>query len=284
MSAKPTPDHARVWAEIDSRPRSISRAAADDVWGGRHILKALALRQIKARYKQASIGIGWAVLRPVITAALFAAFVGHVVKIQSEGAPYMLFAMTGTVLWTFASTAIAAASEGVVTEAGLLRKIYFPREILPIAANLATMVDLVPSLAVLLVAAMFQGRPPGLAWLALPIPLALVVLATLGVGIALSALNVFYRDVRHILGFVMQLGLFATPVVYSLQAIPSRWRLAYGVANPVAAAIDGTRRIVLHGQAPDWTMTGLAIAWSVVVLLAGTALFLRLERGFADRV
>jgi lipopolysaccharide transport system permease protein len=188
------------------------------------------------------------------------------------------------VCWGFFSSASSTAMESIVADQVMLRKVYFPREIFPLAAVSAALVDLLPALATLIIAALAYGQTPTLAWLALPLPILLLVLSALVLGLTLSSLNVYYRDVRYVLPFVLQLGMFATPVVYSLSVVPSRWRLPYEIGNPVAAAIDSLRRIVVHGAWPQFTPLLAATAWALLATTGGYVLFKRLERGFSDRV
>jgi lipopolysaccharide transport system permease protein len=255
-----------------------------ELWSFRDVLSAFAVRQVKVKYKQAAIGIGWAVIQPLAAALLFAVFLGRVTHLPSEGVPYLLFALSGMVAWTYFAGAGGTAMESLVADQVLLRKVYFPREVLPIAAVLAGVIDLAPGLVILAVASVLYGLTPTLAWLLLPVPLLLLVLTAAAFGIGLSALNVYYRDIRYALPFVLQLGLFASPIVYSLDAVPHRFRLLYSTLNPVAAAIDGLRRIVLHGERPAASTTLAAFAFVTFALLASYSLFKRLERDFSDRV
>jgi lipopolysaccharide transport system permease protein len=242
------------------------------------------VRHVKVKYKQAAVGLGWAIIQPVLSAGLFAVFLGQVAHIGSEGAPYFLFALAGMVVWTYFSTSTGGAMESLIADQAMLRKVYFPREILPMAAVIAALVDLVPAIGVLLIASVAFGSIPTLWWLLLPIPLLIVVTTATALGLFLAAINVYYRDVRYALPFVLQLGLFASPVIYSLSRVPSRWRQSYTVLNPVAASIDGVRRIVLHREPLDWTVTLAALGWSILLLIGGYAVFKRLERSFSDRV
>ena len=270
--------------EIVSGPGRVSRAALEELWRFREVLWAFAVRQVKVRYKQAVIGIGWSVLQPVAAALLFAIFLGRYASVPSEGVPYLLFALAGLTVWTYFSNAAGSGSESLVANQSLLRKVYFPREVLPLATIGAALIDLAVGVCVLTVAAALYGFWPELTWVALPLPLLVAVVAAAAFAVGLSAVNVYYRDVRHALPFVLQVGLFATPVVYSLSVLPAAWRDWYAVLNPVAGAVDGVRRIVLHDTWPDMAVTLGALAWSTILLLAAYALFKRLERGFADRV
>ncbi len=270
--------------EITGGPGRLTTATVAELWAFREVLWAFLVRQLKVRYKQAAVGVAWAALQPVLAAVLFAIFLGRYANIASEGVPYLLFALAGMVAWTYFSSAAASGSESLVANQSLLRKLYFPREVLPLAAVGAASLDLGIGVGVLAVAAALYGIWPELPWVALPLPLLVAFVAASAFAVGLSALNVYYRDVRHALPFVLQVGLFATPVVYSLDVIPAAWREWYAIANPVAAAVDGVRRIVVHGTWPDLSTTLGALAWSAVLLVVAYALFKRLERGFADRV
>jgi lipopolysaccharide transport system permease protein len=262
----------------------LSRESLRELWIFREVLWAFAVRQVKVKYKQAAVGVGWAVLQPVVSAALFALFLGRFAGVASEGVPYLLFALAGMVPWMYFSSAGSSAMESLITDQALLRKVYFPRDILPLAAVGAGLVDFGPGLLTLLVAAGLYGIAPSVAWLALPLPILILILAAAALGLGLSGLNVYYRDVRYALPFVLQIGLIVSPVVYSLDAIPEQWRTTYAILNPLAAAIDGVRRIVTHRAWPDMGITFGALAWSAFLLLLAYALFKRLERGFSDRV
>jgi lipopolysaccharide transport system permease protein len=239
---------------------------------------------VKVKYKQAAIGVGWAIVQPVAAAALFALFLGRLANVGSEGVPYMLFALSGTVVWTYFSASASTASESLVTDSALLRKVFFPREVLPLAAILAGLVDFLPAFLTLVVASLLYGLFPTISWLALPLVIGVPILAAVAFGLGLSGLNVYYRDVRYVLPFVLQLGLFASPVVYSVDGIPASWRPVYEVLNPLAAAIDGMRRIVVHGHWPDFGITFAALGWCTLLIVGGYTLFKRLERGFTDRI
>jgi lipopolysaccharide transport system permease protein len=270
--------------EVTGGPGRLTGDSLRELWSFRGVVGAFVVRRVKVKYKQAAIGLGWTVLQPLLTAAIFALFLGRFAHVPSEGVPYFLFALCGMVAWTVFSAAASGAMESLVADQALLRKLYFPREVLPLAAVGAALVDLLPALGVLLVGAVLLGQEPALVWLAAPLPLLLAVTFAAAVGLAFSAINVYYRDARYALPFVLQVGLFASPVVYPLSAVPEGWRDVYAVANPVAAAIDGLRRIVLHGSFPATATTAAAFAWTLVLAVLAFAFFKRLERGFSDRI
>ena len=255
-----------------------------EAWAFRDVMLAFASRQVRVKYKQAAIGITWVVLQPLVAALLFTIVLGKLSHVSSEGAPYLLFALCGMVAWGFFSGALSLGSESVVGDAPLLRKVYFPREILPVAAIFTALVDLVPSFVLLLVFELGYGRLPTVEWLALPlVPLVLIV-GALAYMLLPAALNVFYRDVRYVLPFVIQIGLFASPVIYSLHAVGQPFRDIFIVVNPAACGIDVVRRILLHHEWPQLGLVGASLGWSLLLGLLTYYFFKKLERSFADRV
>jgi lipopolysaccharide transport system permease protein len=270
--------------EIRGERARLSRDTFRELWAFREVLAAFAIRTVKVKYKQASVGIGWAVIQPVLAAVLFAVFLGHVAGVKGDGSPYLPFALAGMVIWTFFSTAASTAMESLVSDSALLRKVYFPREVLPLAFVLAAVVDLLPGLVILLIIALAYGIHPGLSLLALPLPLLIAFASATALGLGISGLNVYYRDVRYALPFVIQLGLFASPVVYSLRTIPDSWRTLYAVLNPLASAIDGMRAIFLRHEWPDITTSLAALGWALLLVALSYTLFKRIERGFSDRI
>ena len=274
----------KITLEILGGPGRLTRDSLRELWLFRGVLWAFTVREVKVRYKQAAVGVGWAVLQPLVAAGIFALFLGRYAGITSEDVPYLLFALAGMVPWTYFSNAALNGSQALVSNESMLRKLYFPREVLPLSADLASLVDLLPGIGVLAVAVILYGGSPELTWLAVPVPVVLLFTFAAAISVALSAVNVYYRDVKYALPFMIQIGLFLSPVVYPLSSIPEQWRDVYVVLNPVATAIDDLRLIMLHGEWPSWGTSALALGWSLLLLVLGYALFKRLERGFADRV
>lgn len=263
------------------------RATADslrELWQFREVLWAFAVKRAKVKYKQAAVGVGWAILQPLVLALLFALVLGRFSKVPSEGVPYLVFVLPGLVAWTFFSESAADATESLVDDQALLRKIYFPRAAAPLGSIAAGLLDLCPALLVLAGVLALYGYMPGIEWLALPLIVIVLVLTATGLGLALSAVNVYYRDARYALPLIFRLGLFATPIVYPLSLIPSPWDRVWEIANPVAAAVEGIRAIAIRQHWPDPGVTLAALAWALILLIAGFALFKRMESGFADRV
>jgi ABC-type polysaccharide/polyol phosphate export permease len=271
--------------EIAPERRSLSFANLEELWEFREVLWAFAVRAVKVKYKQAVIGVGWALLQPVLAALLFALIFGHLAKVPTKsGTPYLLFALAGMTCWTYVNTAISTASESMVIDQTLLRKVYFPREVIPLGAVGAALVDFGPALIVLFFVAGLYGEAPALSWILLPVLLLTLVAVSASVGLVLGGLNVYYRDVRYAVPFVLQIGLFASAVVYPLSLLGHPWATVFGIANPVAGTIDGMRHVVAQGTWPNAAVTAGALGWALFLLVAGYALFERIERGMGDRV
>jgi lipopolysaccharide transport system permease protein len=282
-----SPPHAAKEVPILVVRGGRGRASLDSLrenWEFREVFRSFIIRRVKVRYKQASVGIGWAVLQPMLAAAIFAVFFGHLAKVPSDGVPYLLFALAGTVVWAYFSSAASLAMESLVIDQGLLKKVYFPREILPLSAVIAGLLDLAAGTLTLIVVAGFYGIGPAISWIALPIPMLIVVATCAAFSLCASAINTYYRDARHAMPFILQLILYLSPVLYPLSLVPEEWRLPYSILNPLAGSIDAFRQIVLHGEWPDAAITVGALAASLVYTAIAYLAFKRVERGFTDRV
>jgi ABC-type polysaccharide/polyol phosphate export permease len=277
-----TPVGDKIALDIVGGRGRLSWSSLAELWQFREVQVAFVARQLKVRYKQAVIGAGWVVLQPVIAAVIFAVILGRYTHVSTD-APFFLIALAGMVGWTYFANALAVGAESVVANRELVRKVYFPREILPLTAVFSGLVDLVVALGVLVVATFAYGIGPAPAWLALPLPMLILVFFAGACAVGLSALNIYYRDVRYALPFLIQVWLVATPIAYSLSVIPSDYRTVYAILNPLAAAVEAFRRIVIYGEWPDAELTFGALGWSFVLLALAALLFKRLERGFADR-
>lgn len=253
-----------------------------EIWQFRGLLGVLVGRDVKVRYRQAMLGAAWALLRPAIAMVLFSVVFGRFARMPSEGEPYPLFVITGVLPWTFFSGAVAAAAESLVGAQQLVTKVYFPRLVVPLAALGAPLVDLLVTLPLLAAVAWHFDRAPGPGWLLLPAAILLLLLSTLGLATWLSALNVAYRDVRHLLPFALQIGLYATPVVFPVDLVPEPWRI-WVYLNPAAGAVEAFRAIVLE-RAIDPLGLAISLGSSLALMLAGFAYFSKVERRFADIV
>lgn len=270
--------------EVRGGHARVGRATLRELAAFREVLGAFVVRSVKVKYKQATVGIGWAVLQPLLAAAVFSVVLGNFAKIPRDGVIAPVFFLCGMVPWTYFAGATGTAMESVIKDASLVRKVYFPREILPISAVAAALVDLAPALVILVIVATLYGYPPGVEWLAMPLPILLLITTALAASLLPAALNVYYRDVRLALPFFLQIGLFASAVVYPLSEVPEPWRDLWGVANPVVTAVDSVRRIVAHGTWPQAGMLAAAFAWSLLLVVVSYWGFKRMERSFADRV
>jgi len=253
------------------------------VWEYRELLYLMVWREIKVRYKQTAIGIGWAVFQPLMTMAIFSVIFGAFAKLPSDGVPYPLFALAAILPWMYFNQAITRGGVGLVTHANLLTKVYFPRLIIPFAAVLAPGVDLLVSFLVLLGMMLWFGVSPTWGILMLPVFMLITLLTALGTSLWLAPLNVRYRDVGHTIPFLMQLWLYASPVAYSVRIVPEKWRLVYSL-NPMVGVIEGFRWALLGKQSPDVTAMTLSAIAVLLFLLAGVAFFRSMERTFADIV
>lgn len=270
-----------LWLEAGHTSRQYWR----DLWRYRELFHVLAWRDISVRYKQTVAGVAWAVLRPVLTMVIMTIVFGRVAKLPSEGsAPYSLLVFAAMLPWQFFSAALSGAGDSLVANANLISKVYFPRLIVPSAAVVTALVDFLIALLVFFAMALFLGFPPGLRLLALPLFTVFAVVAALGPGLLLTALAVRHRDVKHVLPFVVQIGLYVSPVGFSSSVVPEAWRLAYSL-NPMVGVIDGFRWCLLGTEASIyWPGFAVSAAVSIVLLVSGVAYFRRTERTFADTI
>jgi homopolymeric O-antigen transport system permease protein len=249
----------------------------------RELLVLWTEREIKVRYKQSLLGIAWAILQPLALMAVSTVVFSLFVKIPSDGIPYPLFSYTALLGWTFFSTSATFAIPSLVNNMNLVTKVYFPREILPLASIGAAFVDLLVASCLLVPVLVWYQAPlsPALLWL--PVILATQVLLTVGVVVPVSALNVFYRDVRFLVPLALQVWMYATPVVYPLSLVPDRFRTVYAL-NPMVGIVDSYRRVLLEGLAPVPEFLAISIAASFVLAVAGFAWFKSREALFADLI
>jgi lipopolysaccharide transport system permease protein len=242
----------------------------------------LVWRDVKVRYAQTVLGATWAVLQPVFSMVVVTAVFGRLVRVPSEGVPYPVFSLSGIVAWNYFSSALSGASNSLVSNSGLISKVYFPRLVIPGAAALAALVDFSIALIVLLLVMLGFGLTPKLSTVVvLPLMLLLLMMTALGTGCWLAALNIQYRDIRHLTGFLIQMWMYASPIVYPLSVVPPAYRSLYTL-NPMASAISGFRAALLGTPGPSLAEFALAFGAATVLLLSGVLYFQRTERGFAD--
>jgi lipopolysaccharide transport system permease protein len=253
-----------------------------ELWHYRDLLYFLTWREISIRYKQTALGFAWAILQPLLTMVVFTVFLGRLAKVPSDGVPYPVFSYLGLLPWTYFANAVTRSGSSLVSNANLLSKVYFPRLLIPLSGTLSALVDLVVAFAILLVLMLLYSVPITVSLL-LVIPLTIMTsIAAIGVGMWFSALNVQYRDVQHAVPFLIQLWMFATPVVYPSSVVPHRWRLLFAI-NPMAGIIEAYRAAAL-GRQVDWPTLGVSLLVVVAILAIGAWQFRRMERRFADIV
>ena len=253
-----------------------------EVWAYRELLLFLTWRDIKVRYKQTALGAIWAILQPLLNAVIFWFLFQRVAKVPVSGANPFLFTFAGMVPWQFFAFGLAQAANSIVTNNNLIKKVYFPRLAVPIATVLSGFVDFCIAFAILLLMMPFFHTFPSPNVVFLPLFVVLAFCASLGAGLWLSALNVHYRDVRYIMGFLTQFWMLATPIAWSVDRVPEhlRWILA---VNPMAGVVEGFRWSLL-GTPVNWTVVGVGSGVTFVMLLSGAVYFRRMEKTFADVV
>jgi lipopolysaccharide transport system permease protein len=254
-----------------------------ELWEYRELLYFLVWRDIKVRYKQTALGAIWAIIQPFTTMVVFSLFFGKLAKIPSDNIPYPIFCYAALVPWTFFANGLTQSSESLVGNANLIRKVYFPRLTIPVAAVLSGIVDFGLAFVVLLGMMLYYGIVPTANVVWLPLFLLLALVCSLGIGLWLSALNLKYRDVRYVVPFLTQIWLFVTPIAYPSTFIPARWQLVYGL-NPMAGVVRGFRWALLGTTtAPGPIILASSLA-SLLILAGGVFYFRRMERTFADLV
>jgi homopolymeric O-antigen transport system permease protein len=256
-----------------------------DLWRYRELFKVLAWRDVSVRYKQTLIGVLWAVIRPFLTMVVFTVAFGKLAKLPSDGAaPYALMVFAGMLPWTFFATALTDSSNSMLSNANLISKVYFPRMIAPAAAVLVALVDLLISFAILAGLMVWYRFAPGWQILLLPVFVAIALFASFGPGLWLTALTIKYRDFRFVLPFIVQLGVYVSPVGFSSNVIPEQWRFLYSL-NPMVGVIDGFRWCILGSQSRLY-LPGFLVSIGVAILFMwlGVRQFRKTENSFADLI
>lgn len=276
------PTQQRAAAVIKISPRR-GRVPIDisGLWQYRELLYFLTWRDLKVRYRQTVLGAAWAVIQPLVTMIVFSVIFGRIARIPSDGVPYPAFAFAALVPWTFFATGVTQAANSLVGSQNLIRKVYFPRLIIPIAAVLTGVIDLAIAGVVLLALMLGFGIVPGLASLWIVPLVGLAFVTALGVGIWLSALNVRYRDVHYVVPFLLQVWLFATPIAYPSSLLDEPWRTLYAL-NPMVGVVEGTRWALLSTATAPGPLVLVSAAVALFLLVSGSAYFRHVEGTFAD--
>lgn len=247
----------------------------------RDLFRLLVWRDVKARYSQSALGVGWAVVQPLATMLVFTIVFGLLARVASDGMPYALFSLAALAPWTYFSNALISGSESLITAAPVMSKVYFPRLLLPLAPLAAKLLDFGISLLMLGGLMAWYGVAPTWQALWLPLPMLIMLAAAAGLTLWLSALAVQYRDVKHALGFSVQLMMYASPVVYSASAVPERFRLFYAL-NPMVGVIESFRAMLLGAHPVPWDQLAVGGATALAALMSGCLYFRRREPLFAD--
>ena len=285
------PDTGRILADSGSPPHDLwfrrrikLRHAFGDVWRFRELIWSLAERDYRSRYKQALLGIAWSVLTPVLMMVVFTVVFTRFQRVDTGGAPYVLFSYLGILPWTFFSNSISGGGQSIVSNMSLVNKVACPREVFPLGTIVVSAIDTLIASVVLLFLFVVTGVAPKPQTLYAPLFLLVLLVFTVGLTLIISSVLVYLRDLRHVLPLLLQLGLFLTPVAYGMNVlIHSRWKLVvYSFLNPVAPVIDGLRRTVLYGLPPDWELLGAGAAGALLAFVTGYIIFKRLEVGIAD--
>jgi lipopolysaccharide transport system permease protein len=266
-------------------PGRLERNYWRDLWRYRELFRVLAWRDLAVRYKQTVIGVAWAVIRPVLTMIVFAVIFGRIAKLPSDGtAPYPLMVFAGMLPWTFFATGLSEASNSLINNANLISKVYFPRLIVPTAAVVVAFVDFLITFSILIMLMAWYRFVPDWRMLLLPAFILLAFLASMGPSLWITALNVKYRDFRYVIPFIVQFGLYVSPVGFSSGIVPEKWRLLYSL-NPMVGVIDGFRWCILGGQSQLY-LPGLTASLCVTAffLWFGIHRFKRTEKSFADLI
>ena len=255
-----------------------------DLWRYRELFHVLAWRDVSVRYKQTVMGVGWALIRPLLTVLIFTFVFGRVAKLSSEGtAPYALLVFAGMLPWTFFSSAVSEASNSLVTNANLISKVYFPRLIVPVSTMMVALVDCAINLLFLVGMMVWFAWMPSWRIALLPLFMLLAIVVSLGPSLWITALNVKYRDFRYVVPFIVQLGLYISPVGFSSTVIPAEWRLLYSL-NPVVSVIDGFRWCILGETQFYWPGFLIGLTEGLLFLWLGIRQFRKVEKSFADLI
>ena len=254
----------------------------NDLWRFRELFVFMAWRDILVRYKQTAIGLSWSIIRPVLTMIVFTVVFGRIAKLPSEGVPYPILVYSALLPWQFFSMSFSDASASLLVNSNMLTKLYFPRLIIPVSTIIVNLVDFFISFIILIVLMIWYKFVPGWTILCVPLFLFLAFIASLSAGLYVAALNVKYRDFKYIIPFVVQFGLYVSPVGFSSNVVPQKWKLLYSL-NPMVGIIDGFRWSILGGQSHIY-LPGLLLSIGVIILILILSIryFRKMEKTFAD--
>lgn len=253
-----------------------------DIWNFRELFFFLSWRDILVRYKQTIIGISWSVIRPLLSMIVFTVIFGTFANMPSEGAPYPILVYSAMLPWMFFATSLSESSNSMVGNKNLVAKVYFPRIFIPMSSVIVSFVDFLISVCILIVIMVWYKFVPGWQIVFLPLFFSIAVVTAIGAGLLFSALNVKYRDFRYIVPFIVQFGMYISPVGFSSEIVPDKWRFLYSL-NPMVGVIEGFRWAIIGGEAEIyWPGLILSIVLTLILFIVGYGTFRRMERTFAD--
>ena len=253
-----------------------------DIWRYRELFYFLAWRDILVRYKQTVVGIAWALIQPFLTMVVFTVIFGYFAKLPSDGVPYPILIYAAILPWQLFANSLSDASVSLIGDASLISKIYFPRLIIPSSAMITSFIDFLISAAILAGMMFWYGFIPGWRMVVLPLLIIIEFAASIGAGLWLAALNVKYRDFRYVVPFILQIGMYISPVVFSSSIVPDKWRILYSL-NPMVGVIDGFRWAILGGNVKIfWPGFVVSLALVVLLFVTGILYFRKMEKTFAD--
>lgn len=266
--------------DADTRDKLINWA---ELFQYRDLFFFLIWRDIKTRYAQSVLGIGWAIIQPLFSMLIFTIVFGNLAHISSDGVPYAIFSYAALVPWTYFSSALTHSADSLVSASSMITKVYFPRLVLPMAPVVGKLIDFGIAILILFAMMLFYQITPTVWALALPLLILLMILSAAGIGMWLTALAVQYRDIRYGMGLFVQLLMYASPVVYPASSVPEQWRLVYAV-NPLVGVIEGFRAALLGTTEMPWDFIGMGAASAMILFISGLVYFRRMEKIFADVV
>lgn len=271
---------SKDWTIVKNRP-GWQALNLRELWQYRDLLYFLVWRDIKSRYAQSVLGVGWAIIQPVFNMLVFTIIFGNLASVSSDGVPYAIFNFAALVPWTYFANALSGAATSLVTSSSMISKVYFPRLLIPLAPALGKLVDFAIAMAILLLLMVWFPVTPNLNVLALPLLVLIMILAASGAGMWLTALSIQYRDISYALSFIIQMLMYASPVVYPASSVPAQFRLLYGI-NPMVGVIEGFRSAFLSTNPMPWDLILVAGLSALFLSVSGAFYFRRMERIFAD--
>jgi lipopolysaccharide transport system permease protein len=276
--------HPAARSSIEIRPsRGLFDLELGAVWRYRELLIVLVLRDIQVLYKQAALGVAWAIAQPVFAVVVFSVIFGRFARMPSDGIPYPVFAFAAVLPWTYFAEAVRRSGTGLVNDSELVRKVYFPRLIIPLAGAIGPLLDFLIAFVILLGVMIWYEVMPSWRLLTVPPLLVIAALLALAIGLWLGPINVRFRDVKHTLPFMLQVWMYATPIVYPISIVPAEWRSLYSV-NPMVGVIEGFRWAVFGKGNPDIAAIAISLSVIALLLLGGLMFFRRMEHSFADLI